>query len=110
MAQFVGGSKSLAFVTTEGTVLVCGDYQNRQGTSSIKADKGAIPRLIGGFSGVKITHVAMHSGGRHALAITSTGALYSWGDGEDGKLGHGNTTLVQGIAAQMHAFYCCSDA
>lgn len=26
------------------------------------------------------------------MALTSTGAVFSWGDGEDGKLGHGNRT------------------
>lgn len=43
----------------------------------------------------------------HTLAITSTGALYSWGDGDFGKLGHGNNyvqkspKLVQGPLADQ---------
>ena len=29
-------------------------------------------------------------GGKHAMALTTDGRVYSWGDGEDGKLGHGS--------------------
>lgn len=28
----------------------------------------------------------------HTLAVTTTGELYLWGDGDYGKLGHGNST------------------
>jgi len=28
------------------------------------------------------------SGGRHALALTVDGKVFSWGEGDDGKLGH----------------------
>lgn len=34
--------------------------------------------------------VACNSGGKHCLALSSDGEVYSWGEGEDGKLGHGN--------------------
>lgn len=27
-------------------------------------------------------------GGRHALALTVDGKVFSWGEGDDGKLGH----------------------
>lgn len=27
----------------------------------------------------------------HSLALTETGEVFSWGDGDYGKLGHGNT-------------------
>lgn len=43
------------------------------------------------YSGVIITKVACHSGGKHCLALTSNGEMYSWGEGDDGKLGHGGT-------------------
>lgn len=32
----------------------------------------------------------MNSGGKHCLALTFDGEVYSWGEGDDGKLGHGN--------------------
>lgn len=42
--------------------------------------------------GVMVKTLAVHSGGKHCLAITNAGELYSWGEGDDGKLGLGNTT------------------
>lgn len=41
--------------------------------------------------GIAIKKVAVHSGGKHCLAVTSQGELYAWGEGEDGKLGLGTT-------------------
>lgn len=37
-----------------------------------------------------IKKVAVHSGGKHAMALTLDGKVFSWGEGEDGKLGHDN--------------------
>lgn len=34
--------------------------------------------------------MAINSGGKHCLALSSEGHVYSWGEGDDGKLGHGN--------------------
>ena len=42
--------------------------------------------------GVMVKKLAVHSGGKHCLAVTTTGELYAWGEGDDGKLGLGNTT------------------
>jgi len=36
------------------------------------------------------------AGARHCAAITHQGELYTWGAGEDGQLGHGNTDDVHG--------------
>lgn len=33
--------------------------------------------------------MAVNSGGKHCLALSSDGDVYSWGEGDDGKLGHG---------------------
>jgi len=38
--------------------------------------------------------IAVNSGGKHCLALSSEGEVFSWGEGEDGKLGHGNRRLV----------------
>ena len=35
-----------------------------------------------------ILQVAVHSGGKHAMALTVDGRVFSWGEGDDGKLGH----------------------
>lgn len=34
-------------------------------------------------------------GDGHTLALTEDGQLYSWGDGDYGKLGHGNCTTYK---------------
>ena len=39
---------------------------------------------------IKVTKVAVHSGGKHCLAVTTAGELYAWGEGDDGKLGLGS--------------------
>ena len=48
------------------------------------------PRMIESLQHISIKKVAVHSGGRHCLALTTDGEVYSWGEGDDGKLGHGN--------------------
>lgn len=41
-----------------------------------------------------IKKVAVNSGGKHCLALSFEGEVYSWGEAEDGKLGHGNRRQV----------------
>ena len=33
--------------------------------------------------------------GGHVLAVAASGEIFSWGDGEHGKLGHGTTDRVR---------------
>ncbi|CDQ93884.1 unnamed protein product, partial [Oncorhynchus mykiss] len=47
-----------------------------------------IPRQITALSNYVVKKVAVHSGGRHAMALTVDGKVFSWGEGDDGKLGH----------------------
>lgn len=53
----------------------------------------ATPTLIPSLAsrGVIIKKLSVHSGGKHCLAISTHGELYSWGEGDDGKLGIGGT-------------------
>ncbi|GAB1604494.1 E3 ubiquitin-protein ligase HERC2-like [Argonauta hians] len=88
--QIAGGSKSLFCVTQEGKVYVCGEATN--GRLGLGVTCGCIPTptLVGALSQYVVKKVAVHSGGRHALALTVDGKVFSWGEGDDGKLGHGN--------------------
>ena len=45
----------------------------------------------------------MSAGGSHSLAITADGAVWSWGSGDDGRLGHGDTQL-QLLPKKVEAF------
>ena len=49
------------------------------------------PRRVeaGLFGGERIVFVA--AAGRHTVAVTAGGRLYTWGHGRCGRLGHGNT-------------------
>ena len=53
----------------------------------------ATPTVISSLTtrGVIVKKLAIHSGGKHCLAVTSLGELYAWGEGDDGKLGLGAT-------------------
>lgn len=53
-------------------------------------DSVAVPTLIESLQHVFIKKVAVNSGGKHCLALSSDNEVFSWGEGEDGKLGHNN--------------------
>lgn len=45
------------------------------------------PKAIGALSAVHVSEIS--AGRAHSSAVTEEGALYTWGCGKDGKLGHG---------------------
>jgi len=47
-----------------------------------------LPKKIEAFAGLRV--VAVSVGHDHSLALTADGAVWSWGDGDYGKLGHGD--------------------
>ncbi len=47
-----------------------------------------VPRVTQALAGVFVTRVTC--GHLHAAAVTSVGSVFTWGDGEFGKLGHGS--------------------
>ena len=51
------------------------------------AEDKHIPTIVEGLSGVKIVQVDCGSGDAHTLALDETGQVWSWGDGDYGKLG-----------------------
>lgn len=97
-----GSSFSLA-VTSTGEVYAWGaniDGQLGNGTTT----PSATPVLVGGaLAGKFVTDVA--AGASHAMALTSDGKVYVWGNGADGRLGNNSTTgsntpvLVGGVLA-----------
>ena len=46
------------------------------------------PRMIESLQGKHVREVACGSG--HSAAITANGELYTWGQGDQGRLGHGD--------------------
>jgi len=57
-------------------------------------DSIACPTLLESIQHVFIKKLAVNSGGKHCLALSAEGEVFSWGEGEDGKLGHGNRKFV----------------
>lgn len=53
-------------------------------------DSVSTPTLLESIQHIVIVKVAVNSGGKHCLCLTADGDVYSWGEGDDGKLGHGN--------------------
>ena len=44
---------------------------------------------MNGLSQVRV--IGVKAGGEHSLAVTDSGGLYSWGNGDIGQLGHGDS-------------------
>ncbi len=82
-----GGSKSLFVVTQEGKVYACGEGTNgRLGLGH--SNNISSPRQVTALAQYVVKKVSVHSGGKHAMALTVDGRVFSWGEGDDGKLGH----------------------
>lgn len=64
------------------------------------------PTLLESIQHVFIKKVAVNSGGKHCLALSSEGEVYSWGEAEDGKLGHGNRRYYVKTSFERYVFLC----
>lgn len=89
-----GGSKSLFIISQDGRVYGCGEGTNgRLGLGH--SNNVSVPQQLSALSPYVVKKVAVHSGGKHAMALTTDGKVFSWGEGEDGKLGHGNMVTYE---------------
>ena len=90
-----GGSLSLAAMAA-GHAYCWGD--GFLGNSK-QSEKSRIPRLV---SNVKdVVFVACGTQG-HCAVVSSTGELWTWGEGSHGRLGHGNGSSI-GLPRKVHA-------
>lgn len=48
------------------------------------------PEQVEGFDGKEIVKLAAHADGKHSLALSVDGDVYSWGNGDGGRLGLGD--------------------
>jgi E3 ubiquitin-protein ligase HERC2 len=89
-----GGSKSLFIVSQDGKLYACGEGTN--GRLGLGHNNNVpTPRQVPVVSQFIVKKLAVHSGGKHAMALTLDGKVFSWGEGEDGKLGHGNRLTLE---------------
>lgn len=80
------GVRHLIAVTEEGLTYSWGDGSLGRlghGDQTMVSE----PRLVSTLKGVHIVYAA--AGEEHSAAVSSEGALYTWGSGSFGKLGHG---------------------
>lgn len=88
IVQVTCGSYHTAAVAVNGDLFTWGGgmygklgHGNESGHST--------PKRVEGLVGLTVQQIAC--GSRHTAVITSTGALYTWGDKENGVAGHGDT-------------------
>jgi E3 ubiquitin-protein ligase HERC2 len=90
--QLVGGEQTMFAVTEDGKVYASGyGACGRLGTGDSRTLTTPTPLPFFMARGIAVKKLAVHSGGKHCLAVTTQGELYAWGEGEEGKLGTGTT-------------------
>ena len=94
-----GGSKTLFVVSQDGKVYSCGEGTNGRLGDGCVADV-ATPKVLTDLSMYVVKKVAVNAGSRHAMALTADGKVFSWGDGEFGQLGHGDSKYVEHLRAR----------
>ena len=90
------GHEFAGAIKTNGTLWMWGnrgDYFLGDGSNSGNAQTPA-------QTGSATNWAVFSAGGKHSAAINTDGKLYTWGDGGDGRLGHGNTT-TQSVPTQV---------
>ncbi|KAG2466568.1 HERC1 ligase, partial [Polypterus senegalus] len=89
--QVVCGQNCTFLVQANGTVLAVGEGSyGRLGQGN--SDDLYTPTIISALQGYVVTQLVTSCGSDgHSLALTESGEVFSWGDGDYGKLGHGNS-------------------
>ena len=85
------GDYHSAFINTEGRLLTCGSEEEEDDTTGLGQGESrvvAVPTVVPGLAAVRVSSVSL--GGFHTLALSEERAVYSFGFGADGQLGHGD--------------------
>ena len=61
-----------------------------------------LPKKVEAFAGRRV--VAVSAGEYHSLALTGDGAVFTWGEGERGCLGHGEDLSNQLLPKKIEAW------
>ncbi|XP_024118845.1 probable E3 ubiquitin-protein ligase HERC1 isoform X2 [Oryzias melastigma] len=89
--QVVCGQNCTFVIQPNGSVLACGEGSyGRLGQGN--SDDLHILTIISALQGFVVTQLVTSCGSDgHSMALTESGEVFSWGDGDYGKLGHGNS-------------------
>jgi E3 ubiquitin-protein ligase HERC1 len=93
--QVICGKNCTFVIHSNGDVSSCGEGTNGRLGHGNSDDLGSL-NLITALRGFRIIQMSCAVGdGGHVLAVAASGEIFSWGDGEHGKLGHGSTDRVR---------------
>eukprot|EP01133_Synstelium_polycarpum_P003478 gene3478-3969_t len=100
VAMVAAGTNRSAFIGENGALYTWGrgDHGRLGHGDTLMQDE---PRVVLALQGHVVTSIA--SGGGHSLALTAAGAVFSWGRGECGQLGHGTPQAAQVTPKQVQA-------
>ncbi|XP_030232116.1 probable E3 ubiquitin-protein ligase HERC1 isoform X5 [Gadus morhua] len=89
--QVVCGQNCTFVIQPNGTVLACGEGSyGRLGQGN--SDDLHVLTVVSALQGFVVTQLVTSCGSDgHSMALTESGEVFSWGDGDYGKLGHGNS-------------------
>jgi E3 ubiquitin-protein ligase HERC1 len=88
--KIVCGQNCTFVIQSNGTVLACGEGSYGRLGQGNSDDLHSLS-VISSLQGFVITDLATSVGSDgHSLALAESGEVFSWGDGDYGKLGHGN--------------------
>ncbi|KAH9318592.1 hypothetical protein KI387_020361, partial [Taxus chinensis] len=88
ISQIFAGYYNSAAISGEGVVYVWGsNFSGQLGLGKNAPKKVCIANEIEPLNGLQIKTIAL--GSEHSLALTEDGKVLSWGQGENGRLGHG---------------------
>ncbi|CAL8352432.1 unnamed protein product [Merluccius merluccius] len=89
--QVVCGQNCTFVIQANGTVLACGEGSyGRLGQGN--SDDLHVLTVVSALQGFVVTQLVTSCGSDgHSMALTESGEVFSWGDGDYGKLGHGNS-------------------
>ena len=92
LPTIAAGCYHSAFVSAEGRLLTCGMDEDEDGDPAGlghgEQQVVAVPTVVPGLAAVRVSSVA--ADGNHTLVLSEAGAVYSFGWGDAGRLGHGD--------------------
>ncbi|XP_050295909.1 probable E3 ubiquitin-protein ligase HERC1 isoform X2 [Anthonomus grandis grandis] len=89
--KIICGQNCTFVLLTNGTVMACGEGSYGRLGQGNSDDLHSLS-VISSLQGFVITDLATSVGSDgHSLALAESGEVFSWGDGDYGKLGHGNS-------------------
>jgi alpha-tubulin suppressor-like RCC1 family protein len=114
VVQVAAGKEHTVAVTSAGEVWTWGAEHSGQLGRELEWEDDAPGKVVDGLKDEHVVHVA--AGSYHTVVVTSTGALWTWGDCGYGELGHGperddpETGYPRRVEALNHVFVVAADA